>query len=242
MSEKLKELKIFGIMVAIFLAAYYVPFESERFLSGLHESFYMLQDYARLHVLLCLVPALFIAGAVSVFISKSAVMKYLGPKANKVLAYGVASVSGAILAVCSCTILPLFSGIYKRGAGLGPAIAFLYSGPAINVLAIIMTARILGMEIGIARAIGAVVFSIIIGLVMHMIFRKEELARQGSLGFADEGSSKPLWQTAVHFGVMVLILIILNWAKPNDATASSFMNSIYANKWGISGILAALFG
>ncbi|HCM15539.1 MAG TPA: hypothetical protein DHW79_06300, partial [Candidatus Cloacimonas sp.] len=163
-----KELKIFGIMLAIFLAAYYIPFESSRFKGGVLEAFYMLQDYARLHVLLCLVPALFIAGAVSVFISSASVMKYLGPAAKKAVAYAVASVSGAILAVCSCTILPLFSGIYKRGAGLGPAIAFLYSGPAINILAIVMTARILGLQMGIARAVGAVVFSVIIGLIMHV--------------------------------------------------------------------------
>ncbi|MFA7024268.1 MAG: permease, partial [Candidatus Cloacimonadaceae bacterium] len=160
MNARLKELKILGIMLGVFLAAYYIPFGAPRFLSGLHEAFFMLQDYARLHVLLCLIPALFIAGAVSVFISKSAVIKYLGPKANKILAYTVASISGAILAVCSCTVLPLFTGIYKRGAGLGPAVAFLYSGPAINVLAIVLTARILGLEIGIARAVGAVVFSI----------------------------------------------------------------------------------
>ena len=240
MSEKLKELKILGIMTAIFLAAYYIPFESQRFMAGLHEAFFMLQDYARLHVLLCLVPALFIAGAVSVFISKSAVMKYLGPKANKILAYGVASVSGAILAVCSCTILPLFSGIFKRGAGLGPAIAFLYSGPAINVLAIIMTARILGLQIGIARAVGAVVFSIIIGLIMHLIFRKEDSARQETIGDSDD--VKPLWQTASYFGVMVLILIVLNWTKPNSTTASGFMNTIYAYKWIISGVLGLLLG
>lgn len=242
MSEKLKEAKIFGIMLAIFLAAYYIPFESPRFLAGLSEAFYMLQDYARLHVLLCLVPALFIAGAVSVFVSQSAVMKYLGPKANKILAYGVASVSGAILAVCSCTILPLFSGIYKRGAGLGPAIAFLYSGPAINVLAIIMTARILGLQIGIARAVGAVVFSIIIGLIMHLLFRKEESLRQGNLVLADTDEAKPLWQTSMYFALMVLILIVLNWAKPNSATASAFMNAMYMYKWIISGVLGLLLG
>ena len=237
MNAKLKELKILGIMLGVFLAAYYIPFGAPRFLSGLHEAFFMLQDYARLHVLLCLIPALFIAGAVSVFISKSAVIKYLGPKANKILAYTVASVSGAILAVCSCTVLPLFTGIYKRGAGLGPAVAFLYSGPAINVLAIVLTARILGLEIGIARAVGAVVFSIILGLIMHFIFRKEELQRQGEFDYPELQESSPLWQKIIYFALMILILITLTWAKPGGSN-SAFMSFIYAYKWIISGILA----
>ncbi len=242
MSEKLKELKILLIMGGIFLLAYFIPFEHARFTSGLHEAFFMLQDYAREHVLLCLIPALFIAGAVSVFISKSAVIKYLGPTAKKVVSYGVASVSGAILAVCSCTILPLFSGIYKRGAGLGPAVAFLYSGPAINVLAIVMTARILGLEIGIARALGAVIFSIVIGIFMQLIFRKEETARQGSLNFGEAEDGRPIWQTIVYFALMILILIILNWARPNPATASGFTLFMFSYKWLISGILAMLLG
>lgn len=238
MNKSLKELKILGLMLGIFLAAYFVPFASPRFLSGLHEAFFMLQDYARQHVLLCLIPALFIAGAVSVFISKSAVIKYLGPKANKLLAYSVASVSGAILAVCSCTVLPLFTGIYKRGAGLGPAVAFLYSGPAINVLAIVLTARILGLQIGIARAVGAVVFSIILGLIMHFIFRKEELKRQGEFAYADAEEGSPLWQKVIYFALMILILITLTWAKPGGPDASAFMKFMYAYKWIISGILA----
>lgn len=242
MTEKLKELKTLLIMLGVFLAAYFIPFEAPRFLGGLHEAFYMLQDYARLHVLFCLVPALFIAGAVSVFVSQAAVMKYLGPSAKKALAYGVASVSGAILAVCSCTILPLFSGIYKRGAGLGPAIAFLYSGPAINVLAIVMTARILGLEIGIARAVGAVLFSIVIGLIMHLIFRKEESARQTGIAMGDDEAPRPLWQTAIYFGWMVLILITLNWAKPSSATASGFTVFMYNWKWVISGIFGIALG
>src|SRR4030042_1360715 len=151
----MKEKKIFLALLAVFLAAYFIPFSKLGVQNALVEAFLMVQEYARLHVLFCLVPAFFIAGAISVFVRKESVIKYLGPKANKFLSYGVASVSGAILAVCSCTVLPLFAGIYMRGAGLGPAIAFLYSGPAINVLAIIMTARILGPEIGIARAVGA---------------------------------------------------------------------------------------
>ena len=143
-----------AIIIAVFLACYYMPIGAARFNNAITESLHLVKWYAREHVLLCLVPAFFIAGAISVFISQASVMKYLGAKANKILAYGVASVSGSILAVCSCTVLPLFAGIYKMGAGLGPATAFLYSGPAVNVLAIILTARILGLQIGIARAVG----------------------------------------------------------------------------------------
>ncbi|MBC7320063.1 permease, partial [bacterium] len=169
-----RNLKIFAWIAGIFLLAYFVPFSHPKVQRALSEAFLMLQEYAREHVLTCLVPAFFIAGAISVFISQAAVIRYLGYRAKKALAYGVASVSGTILAVCSCTVLPLFAGIYKRGAGLGPAIAFLYSGPAINILAIILTARVLGPSLGLARAIGAVLFSIVIGLSMHVIFRKEE--------------------------------------------------------------------
>jgi Predicted permeases len=154
----MKELKIFAVLLAVFLAAYFIPFGRSSVQNAVHEAFMMLQEYARMHVLFCLVPAFFIAGAISVFVKKESVIRYLGPKANKFMAYSVASVSGTILAVCSCTVLPLFAGIYTRGAGLGPATAFLYSGPAINVLAIIMTARILGWRLGLARVIGAVVF------------------------------------------------------------------------------------
>lgn len=243
MKVNLKELRVLGIMLAVFIAAYFIPFESERFRGGVLEAFFMLQDYARLHVLLCLVPALFIAGGVSVFISSASVMKYLGPSAKKAVAYGVASVSGAILAVCSCTILPLFSGIYKRGAGLGPAIAFLYSGPAINILAIVMTARILGLQIGIARAVGAVVFSIIIGILMHLIFRREEGERQKKVaGFEGGDEARPLWQTMIYFALMILILIFLNWAKPNSATSNGFMVWAYSYKWIISAVIAFLLG
>jgi len=145
--------KKLAIIIAIFLGCFYLPVGITRFNNAITESLHLVKWYAREHVLLCLVPAFFIAGAISVFVSQASVMKYLGARANKVLAYGVASVSGSILAVCSCTVLPLFAGIYKMGAGLGPATAFLYSGPAVNVLAIILTARILGLEIGIARAV-----------------------------------------------------------------------------------------
>jgi len=165
------------IIIVVFIACFYLPVGNERFDNAVMESLHLVKWYAREHVILCLVPAFFIAGAIGVFISQASVMKYLGAGANKFLAYGVASVSGTILAVCSCTVLPLFAGIYRMGAGLGPATAFLYSGPAINVLAIILTARILGVELGIARAVGAVLFSVIIGLLMHLIFRKEEVEK-----------------------------------------------------------------
>jgi uncharacterized membrane protein YraQ (UPF0718 family) len=184
------------------------------------ESLGLAKWYAREHVLLCLVPAFFIAGGISVFVSQASVMRYLGVRANKVLAYGVASISGSVLAVCSCTVLPLFAGIYKMGAGLGPATAFLYSGPAINVLAIILTARILGLEIGIARAVGAVAFSVIIGLLMHLIYRREESTRAaGQAAMPEPQVARPLWQNAVYFASMVGILIFANWARSGDIRA-----------------------
>lgn len=137
----MKEWKKFALIVGVFLAAYFIPFSHPRVSSAILEAFYMLQEYAREHVLFCLVPALFIAGAISNFISQAAVIKYFGSQAKKWASYAVASVSGTILAVCSCTVLPLFAGICKRGAGIGPAIAFLYSGPAINILAIILSRK-----------------------------------------------------------------------------------------------------
>ena len=175
-----------------------------------------LVEYLSLHVLTCLVPAFFIAGAISVFISQAAVLKYFGPKANKFLSYGVASVSGTILAVCSCTVLPLFGGIYKRGAGLGPAIAFLYSGPAINVLAIVYSARLLGYDIGAARAIGAILFSVVIGLIMAAIYQKKE-SEADDAAFAvltADPEGKPIWQEGVFFAILVGILVFAaskNW-------------------------------
>ena len=180
------------LIIVLFLGCFFMTLGTERFDSALFESFHLVKWYAREHVILCLIPAFFIAGAIGVFVSKNAVMKYLGPGANKVLAYGVASVSGSILAVCSCTVLPLFGSIYKMGAGLGPAAAFLYSGPAINVMAIIVTARVLGLEIGIARALGAVFFSIVIGIAMHMLFRSEEKDNKGvSLAMMPEEHERP---------------------------------------------------
>jgi len=215
MKSKAEYKKLF-LIIAVFLACFYLPIGSARFDNAVIESFKLVKWYAREHVLLCLVPAFFIAGAISVFLSQNSVMKYLGPKANKFLAYSVASISGSILAVCSCTVLPLFAGIYKMGAGLGPATAFLYSGPAINVLAIILTARILGIELGIARAVGAIVFSIVIGLLMHFIFRNEHLEKinaQPQPQTSDDEPGRPLWKTALYFASMVGILVFANFAK-----------------------------
>ncbi|HPC96381.1 MAG TPA: permease [Sedimentisphaerales bacterium] len=204
-------------ITVVFLVFFWLPVGWDRFTGGIMEALHLAKWYAREHVLLCLVPAFFIAGAIGVFISQASVMKYLGAKANKVLAYGVASVSGSILAVCSCTVLPLFAGIWRMGAGLGPATAFLYSGPAINVLAIILTARILGLEIGIARAVGAISFSVIIGLIMHLIYRKEELEKaNGQMGMPEPEVSRPLAHNALFFFVMVGILVFANWGAPND--------------------------
>jgi hypothetical protein len=231
-----KEWKKFLYVVAAFLTCFYLPVENLRFTNAIFEALALVKWYAREHVLLCLVPAFFIAGAISVFVSQASVMKYFGAKANKFLSYSVASVSGTILAVCSCTVLPLFSGIYKRGAGLGPAIAFLYSGPAINVLAIILTARILGWQLGLARAVGAVVFSIVIGLLMHLIFLKEERARHanGDLQFGEVKVARPLWKDIIYFFSMVAILVFANWGKPL-AGDTGFWSLIYASKWWITG-------
>ncbi len=212
-----KEWKKLATIVVVFLACFYLPVGSKRFDNAVMESIHLVKWYAQEHVLLCLIPAFFIAGAIAVFVSQASVMKYLGAKANKVLAYAVASVSGSILAVCSCTILPLFAGIYRMGAGLGPASAFLYSGPAINVLAIILTARILGLELGIARAVGAISFSVIIGLIMHFIYRKEELEKvNNQMAMPEPEVARPLWQNAAFFAVMVGVLVFANWGSPND--------------------------
>jgi hypothetical protein len=187
------------------------------------------------------VPAFFIAGAIAVFVSQASVMKYLGAKANKVLAYGVASVSGTILAVCSCTVLPLFAGIHRMGAGLGPACAFLYSGPAINILAIVLTARILGPEMGIARAVGAIIFSVIIGLTMHFIFRREENEKAAAPMVMPEADvSQPLWQNALYFASMVGILVFANWGRPSEP--SGLWAAIFNAKWILTSIFSAGLG
>ncbi len=228
----MKEKKKFLLIAAIFLTCFYLPVEILSFRNPIFESLALMRWYAREHVLLCLIPAFFIAGAISVFISKASVIKYFGAGANKALAYGVASVSGAMLAVCSCTVLPLFSGIYKRGAGIGPAVAFLYSGPAINVLAIIMTARILGWELGVTRAVGAVIFSVVIGLLMHLIFIKEERAKKTERDLFAQEVKEPraLWQSALYFAAMVGFLIFANWARPQNRETGLWI-LMFAVKW-----------
>jgi len=235
-----EEWKPFAVLLAVFGVFFSLPIGNVRFENAVLESLALAKWYAQEHVLLCLVPAFFIAGAISVFVSQAAVMRYLGAKANKVVSYAVASVSGTILAVCSCTVLPLFAGIYSRGAGLGPAIAFLYSGPAINVLAIILTARVLGLELGIARAVGAVVFSVVIGVLMHLLFRREEKEKAAAqLAMPEAERGRPLWQTAVYFAVMVGILVFANWGKPQSDMG--LWSSIYSLKWVITGVLGLAF-
>jgi hypothetical protein len=234
--------KPLAAIIGAFLVFFWLPVDSARFKEAVISSLALTKWYAQEHVLLCLVPAFFIAGAISCFVSQAAVMKYLGAGANKVLAYGVSSVSGSILAVCSCTVLPLFAGIWKRGAGLGPAIAFLYSGPAINILAIVMTARILGLEIGIARAAGAVLFSVVIGLIMHLIYRKEEQQKaEAALHMPAPEVERPLWQNVVHFATMVAVLIFSTWGKSTDP-GDVLWNSIFGVKWWLAGIFAAFLG
>lgn len=230
-------------LAAVFAAIYFIPWNAPRVTTGILEGFQMLGEYARQHVLLCLVPAMFIAGAIGVFLNQQAVMKYLGPKAPKPVAYAVASVSGAILAVCSCTVLPLFKGIYKKGAGLGPAISFLYSGPAISIIAITMSFQVFGWKIGLARTVGAISFAVIIGLLMQFIFRKEDEARLADErlfksrdgGPLDEGG-RTLWQTVVYIGSMVGILVFVNWASSKGS--STAWDAIYRVKYIITGAFA----
>lgn len=240
MGEKWK----FLIILGIFLAAYFVPWDSSQVRNAGLESVLMLQEYTREHVLFCLIPAFFIAGGISVFISQGAVMRYFGGQARKILAYSVASVSGTILAVCSCTVLPLFAGIYKRGAGIGPAIAFLYSGPAINILAIILTARVLGWKLGLARAIGAVVFACVIGLLMALIFRKDENRKESDenivMGTDEDDQPRTLWQNGLYFLTMVLILVFAAWAKPSQSVG--FWQVIYKIHWPLVFALLVVLG
>lgn len=230
MSERSK----FLLLLGVFLACWAVPFGHPRVQGAILEGFLLLGDYARQHVILCLVPALFIAGGIVVFLSQGAVMRYLGAKANRAVAYGVASASGGILAVCSCTVLPLFAGIYRRGAGLGPATSFLYSGPAINVLAIVLTARVLGWEIGLARAVGAVLFALVIGASMGALFRKEDEARleNGPDPFATTGEGG-VGRAAAFLGAMIGLLVFANWAKP--AEPAGFFHAVWTVKWWLAG-------
>jgi uncharacterized protein len=236
------EWKPLAAILVLFLVFFFLPEGSSRIDGALIEAVQLAGWYAREHVLLCLIPAFYIAGAVSVFLRQQSVMRYLGPKAPKPLAYGVASVSGTILAVCSCTVLPLFGGIYRMGAGLGPAAAFLYSGPAINVLAIALTAKVLGFEIGLARAIGAVAFAALVGLAMQFIFRGEEAAR-GKWGFDDDESDEParsLAQTTLFFGSMIAILVFANWGRPE--AEAGFWFAIWSAKWWLTGAAGLALG
>ena len=224
------------VLLSIFLTIYFIPFSHERITQAILESFLMLSDYAHQHVLLCVVPAMFIAGAIVIFLNKQSVMKYLGPKANRFVAYSVASVSGAILAVCSCTILPLFKGIYKKGAGLGPAIAFLYSGPAINILAIILSYKVFGISLGATRMVSSIVLSILIGLIMQFLFRKEDEKRLSDERLFKEihiEESKTLLQLSIFMISMIGILIFLNWAPSNGSNL--FWDKIFRMKYVITG-------
>jgi len=233
--------KPLSLIAGVFLIFFWLPIDNSRVTGAVIESLALAKWYAQEHVLLCLVPAFFIAGAISVFVSQASVIKYLGVGARKILSYSVASISGTILAVCSCTVLPLFAGIWKRGAGLGPAIAFLYSGPAINVLAIVLTARILGPEIGLARAVGAVVFSIVIGLLMHLFFRKEEQSKaDAALHLPEPEVERPLWQNVVYFAVMVGILVSATWGEPAEPVG--LWHVIYSVKWLLTSFFAIILG
>ena len=231
------------LIILIFSAAYYVPWASPVIRRSGLEAFMMLQEYAREHVLTCLIPAFFIAGGIAVFVSQASVLKYFGATAKKILSYSVASISGTVLAVCSCTVLPLFAGIYTRGAGIGPATAFLYSGPAINVLAIVLTARILGWELGLARAIGAIFFAVITGLLMAFIFRKDDAERAKGEMFLpeDDGTGRTLAQDALFMLTMVLILIFAAFAKPAEGS-SGLWPAIFAAKWYITAGLLVVLG
>jgi len=223
----MNSLKKLLIVIVIFAGAYFLPAANPKLLGAIQEALIMLKDYAQKHVLLCLIPALFIAGAMSIFISGDAVIRYFGAKANKIPSYLIASISGTILAVCSCTVLPLFAGIYSRGAGIGPAIAFLYSGPAINVLAIILTAKILGLELGLARAVGAIAFSIVIGLLMQFTLRNDKRENVEEEATAVSGEKNHLLKNTLFFTSMVFILIFANWA---DST-NGFFHSVFSIKW-----------
>ncbi len=235
-----KEIKTFIYLAGAFIIFYNLPLGNARFDGAIFEALELMKWYAREHVILCLLPAFYIAGAIGTFVSQQSVMKYLGPKAKKPLAYGVGSVSGSILAVCSCTVLPLFTGIYLMGAGLGPAIAFLYSGPAINVLAIILSGKILGIELAAARAIGAVIFAIVIGLIMAYIYRKEELQKiNAAADLPEPETNRTLLQTVIYFGLMLAVLIFANWAAPD--TQEGFFYLVWKSKWLITSIAAILF-
>jgi uncharacterized membrane protein YraQ (UPF0718 family) len=232
------EWKVLAWMTVAFAIFFWLPVDWPRFDGAVTEALALTKWYAREHVLLCLVPAFFIAGAIASFVSQAAVMKYLGPKAPKLVAYGVASVSGTILAVCSCTVLPLFAGIHTMGAGLGPATAFLYSGPAINVLAIVLTASVLGAKLGAARAVGAVLFALVVGALMAVIFRRSEQDRvDAAMSMPEPDGVRPLGQVAAFFAAQVAILVFANWARPDDPVGVWF--AIWRAKWWLTSAGAA---
>jgi len=236
-----REWRPLAAMAAVFAVFYWLPIGSARFEGAVTEALALTRWYAREHVLMCLVPAFFIAGAIASFVSQAAVMKYLGPRAPKLLAYGVAAVSGTILAVCSCTVLPLFAGIHTMGAGLGPATAFLYSGPAINVLAVVLTASVLGLKLGAARAIGAVLFAVVVGALMALVFARSERARvAAAMALPEPDGVRPLPQTAAFFAAQVAILVFANWARPDDPAGLWF--AIWRLKWWLTAGAAVALG
>lgn len=231
----MKERNIFLTIAALFLFLYFVPFSSPKVSAALLEAFYLLQDYVREHTLTCLIPALFIAGAMSIMVSQASVVKYFGAGAKRITAYGVASVSGSVLAVCSCTVLPLFAGIYSRGAGLGPAMTFAYSGPAVNILAIILTARVLGAEMGIARALGSIAFSVIIGLLMALIFKDQPKQETSVKKASRQKEKRSAFEVILFFSVMTAGLVFATWAKP-DSESGSLFTLIYSLKWYLAAV------
>ncbi|KUO48764.1 MAG: permease [Desulfitibacter sp. BRH_c19] len=230
----MKQWQKLSIYISVFLALYLIPFSSPNVEGAILESFKMVGEYAREHVLFCLIPAFFIAGAIAIFISQNAVLKYFGCRAKKWISYSVAAVSGTVLAVCSCTVLPLFAGLYTRGAGIGPAVAFLYSAPAINVLAIILTGRVLGWEFGLARAVGAIIFAIAIGLIMSLIFGKEDEER-ADFGEGEIEEARSGLQNILYFAVLIFILIFAAWARPEET--SGFWFAVFQVKWPITIVL-----
>ncbi len=217
----MKEKNIFLLLIGLFLFFYFMPVEVFLFNSLIFDGMFLLHEYAVLHVLTCLVPAFFIAGAISVFIKKQAVLKYLGGNTKKYVSFPVASVSGAILAVCSCTILPLFAGIYKRGAGLGPAIAFLYSGPAINIAAIFLTASVLGFKIGLARAVSAVLLAGLVGLTMGFLFKEKSLKQE--INIEEETTKKIPKQFLFLFFVSMIGILVVNGLQIESIIKFSLM-------------------
>jgi uncharacterized membrane protein YraQ (UPF0718 family) len=233
-----KDLKKLLIIAVVFLIFYFLPKDLGRISSGLNEAVIMMSNYAR-GVFIGLIPAFFIAGAISVFVGSDSVIKYLGVGAGVLVAYSVGAVSGFVIAVCSCTILPLFAGIYYRGAGIGPATVFLYSGPAINIMAITLTARVLGLELGIARTVLAISFSIIIGLCMALIFRNDDKDRLEGMEIvqSDETGIK-LWRIVLLIGSMIGYLISATFR--DAGTGTGLLHTIFSIKWYLAAFFACI--